>query len=76
MTNAAGEPIVVASELSPAVNVLAAAIELSEKGSSLDCWSLVKTGVGLLREQLPLALPPLESLEIKQVEKQEGTDGQ
>ena len=76
VTNAAGQPVVAASELAPLEALLSAALALSENGSAVDCWSLVKTAGRLLREQLPRDLPPLEPLEIERVEDQEEVDGQ
>jgi hypothetical protein len=75
-TNAVGQPVVLASELAPVADLLAAALDLSESGSPVDSWSLVKTARRLLQEQLPLAMPPLEAFEIEQVEDQKDTDGQ
>ena len=80
-TNSAGEPVLVASELVPVADLLAAALELSENHSTVDSWSLVKTATRLLQEQLPPALPSLEPFEIEPVEnrdkeKEDKTDGQ
>jgi hypothetical protein len=75
-TNAAGEPVVLASELAPVAELLAAALDPSENGSAVDTWSLVKKAQRLLQEQLPVALPPLEAFEIEEVKEQEDTGGQ
>jgi hypothetical protein len=75
-TNAAGQPVVLASELTPVADLLAAALDLPEQGSTVDSWSLVKTAQRLLQEQLPPALPPLEPFVIDPVEDQEKADGQ
>lgn len=58
-TNGAGEPVVLAAELAPVAELLAAAVDRSESSSAVDTWSLVKKAQQLLQEQLPAALPPL-----------------
>jgi hypothetical protein len=65
-TNAAGQPVVLASELTPVADLLAAALDLSKSGSPTDPWSLVKTARRLLQEQLPPALPSLEAFDIEE----------
>ena len=65
-TNAASQPVVPASELTPVADLLAAALDPSERDSAVDSWSLVRTARQLLQEQLPSALPPLEALEIEE----------
>jgi hypothetical protein len=75
-TNGAGDPVVLASELTPVAELLAAAFDPSENNSAVDTWSVVKKARRLLQEQLPVALPHLEAFEIEQVKKQEDTDDQ
>jgi hypothetical protein len=75
-TDAAGQPVVLASELAPVADLLAAAIALPESVSPVDRWSLVRTARRLLQEQLPPTLPPLEAFEIEEVDDQEETHGQ
>jgi len=65
-TNAAGQPVVPASELTTVADLLATALDPSERNSAVDSWSLVRTARQLLQEQLPSALPPLEALEIEE----------
>ena len=65
-TNAAGQPVVPASELPPVADLLAAALDSSKSDSAADSWSLVRTARQLLQEQLPPALPPLETFEIEE----------
>jgi hypothetical protein len=65
-TNAAGQPVVPASELTPVADLLAAALDPSRSDSAADTWSLVRTAQQLLQEQLPPALPPLETFEIEE----------
>ena len=65
-TNAASQPVVPASDLTPVADLLAAALDPSERDSAVDSWSLVRTARQLLQEQLPPALPPLEALEIEE----------
>jgi hypothetical protein len=65
-TNAAGQPVVPASELTAVADLLATALDPSERNSAVDSWSLVRTARQLLQEQLPPALPPLEALEIEE----------
>jgi hypothetical protein len=64
-TNAAGQPVVLASELTPVADLLGAALDPSKSDSAVDSWSLVTTARRLLQEQLPPALPPLEAFEIE-----------
>jgi hypothetical protein len=70
-TNTAGEPVVLASGLEPVDNLLAAALELEQRRSTVDCWSLVKTAYRILHEQQPLVWAPLEPFEIEQVEDED-----
>ena len=65
-TNAVGQPVVPASELTAVPDLLAAALDPSRSDSAADSWSLVRTAQQLLQEQLPPALPPLESFEIEE----------
>jgi len=65
-TNAAGEPVALVSELTPVVELLTTATTPSAAGSAADPWSLVKTARQLLQQQLPPALPPLETFEIEE----------
>ena len=58
-TNSAAQPVVEVEEITPVDNLLAAAIELHEHKSGLDCWSLVLTARQLLRERLSADVPPL-----------------
>jgi hypothetical protein len=74
-TNAAGEPVVLASERAPVADVLAKAFNPSES-DPVDCLALIETARQLLQEQLPVALPSLEAFEIEEVEDQEDTDGE
>jgi len=67
-TNSAGQPVVEVEEITPVDNLLAAAIELRQHGSSVDCWSRVLTARQLLRDQLSADLPPLEPCEIEAAE--------
>ena len=80
VTNCAGGPVVVASELAPVTEVLDAALKLSKGRSTVDSWSLVRTATRLLREQLPPALPSLEPFVIEPAERlaekeEDQTDG-
>ena len=75
-TNGAGQPVVLASELAPVADLLAAALDLPKRSSTVDSWSLVKTARQLLQEQLLPALPPLETFEVQQVEGMQDTGGQ
>jgi len=65
-TNAAGEPVVLASELTPVADLLAAALDSSRSDSAADSWSMVRTARQLLQEQLPPGLPPLEAFGIEE----------
>lgn len=75
-TNAAGQPVVLASELAPVADLLTTATAWEENASPVDRWSLVKTARRLLQEQLPPTLPPLEAFEIEKIKDQEETDVQ
>jgi len=72
-TNAAAQPVVEIAEIAPADDLLAAAIELRQRGSDVDCWSLVVTARQLLRERLSADVPPLEPFEIEAAEAQAAT---
>jgi len=65
-TNAVGQPVVPVSELTLVADLLAAALDSSRSDSAADTWSLVRTARQLLQEQLPPALPPLETFEIEE----------
>jgi hypothetical protein len=65
-TNAVGQPVVSASELAPVADLLAAALDSSRSDCAADSWSRVRTARQLLQEQLPPALPPLETFEIEE----------
>jgi hypothetical protein len=52
-------------EITPIDNLLAAAIELRQHGSSIDSWSLVLTARQLLRDRVSADVPPLEPCEIE-----------
>ena len=67
-TNSAAQPVVEVEEITPVDNLLAAAIELHQHGSSVDCWSLVLTARQLLRDRLSADVPPLEPCEIEAAE--------
>jgi len=64
-TNSAAQPVVEVEEITPVENLLAAAIELRQHGSSLDCWSLVLVARQLLRDRVSADVPPLEPCEIE-----------
>ena len=64
-TNSAGQPIVEVEEITPIDNLLAAAVELRQHGSSVDWWSLVLTARQLLRDRVSADVPPLEQSEIE-----------
>ena len=67
-TNSAAQPVVEVEEITPVDDLLAAAIELRQHGSSVDCWSLVLTARQLLRDRLSADVPPLEPCEIEAAE--------
>ena len=67
-TNSAAQPVVEVEEITPVDNLLAAAIELRQHGSGVDCWSLVLIARQLLRERLKADMPPLEPCEIEAAE--------
>jgi hypothetical protein len=73
-TNGAGEPMVLATELAPVAELLAAAVNPAESSSTVDTLSLVKKAQRLLQGQLPVALPLLEAFEIEEIDRQEDTD--
>jgi len=65
-TNAVGQPVVPALELTSVADLLSAALDPSRSDLAADSWSLVRTARQLLQEQLPPALPPLETFEIEE----------
>jgi len=67
-TNSAAQPVVEVEEITPVDDLLAAAIELRQHGSGVDCWSLVLTARQLLRDRLAADVPPLEPCEIEAAE--------
>jgi hypothetical protein len=67
-TNSAAQPVVEVEEITPVENLLAAAIELRQHGSAVDCWSLVLTARQVLRDRLSADVSPLEPCEIEVAE--------
>ena len=68
LTNAAAQPVVEVAEIIPVDSMLAAAIELHQQGSNVDCWSLVVSARQLLRDRVSADVPPLEPCEIESAE--------
>lgn len=64
-TNVAGDPVVLAKDLTPVAHLLDAAIELGERDAGPRLLSLVETAQKLLREQLTPDVPLLEPFSIE-----------